>query len=415
MDTLLDILRGNMTPEARVWTALAPTVIGATYFLGGLLAYLIRWKIWGHYQDREMLKRSETKLLGMWVRLCFAWLMRPLWFLFLASGLPANAVSTLSVLLAGASGICLAAGRFALGGWLYILSGILDVVDGRVARAHGEQGPQGAALDSILDRYADAAIFAGLGWYYRDSWVLAVVLIGMAGAFIVPYIRAKGEIEGIPMAGVGIMQRAERIVYLGVSVALAPAFEVWFFDPYAAHPMHWAAIAGILLLAVSSHISGAQRFAYVLRSLSDGRSGQGVLSVGKRSIARSFTSSLLATGIDFACVAALVEAFAYDPVLATLLGSGVGGASNFAINRVWAFGSREESKRSQAARYVFVSITSALLNSGGVAVILLLPGVDYRIAWLVARAAVFLTWNYPLHRDYVFREPVQHAKASGTV
>jgi hypothetical protein len=37
-------------------------------------------------------------------------------------------------------------------------------------------------------------------------------------------------------------------------------------------------------------------------------------------------------------------------------------------------------------------------------VLLFLPGLDYRIAWVIVRVAVFLTWNYPLHRDYVFTD-----------
>ena len=68
--------------------------------------------------------------------------------------------------------VALAAGRFALGGWLYLFAGILDVLDGRIARARGLASKKGAALDSVLDRYSDSAVLVGLSWYYRDSWVL---------------------------------------------------------------------------------------------------------------------------------------------------------------------------------------------------------------------------------------------------
>ncbi|HEU4538786.1 MAG TPA: GtrA family protein, partial [Polyangiaceae bacterium] len=60
----------------------------------------------------------------------------------------------------------------------------------------------------------------------------------------------------------------------------------------------------------------------------------------------------------------------------------------------------------EATRFAFVSGSSALLNAGGVAVVLLLPRVDYRVAWAVARGVIFVTWNYPLMRDYVFAPPV---------
>jgi len=59
----------------------------------------------------------------------------------------------------------------------------------------------------------------------------------------------------------------------------------------------------------------------------------------------------------------------------------------------------------QAWRYVFVSGTSAGLNAGGVALLLLLPGASYRISWVITRAVIFLTWNYPLLRGFVFQDP----------
>ena len=90
-----------------------------------------------------------------------------------------------------------------------------------------------------------------------------------------------------------------------------------------------------------------------------------------------------------------------DPRLATAAGCALGGIVNFGIHRVW-ISAREAPAVAQALRYALVSTSSALLNSGGVAVLLFVPGLDYRVAWMIARGAVFLTWNYPLHRDFVF-------------
>ena len=56
----------------------------------------------------------------------------------------------------------------------------------------------------------------------------------------------------------------------------------------------------------------------------------------------------------------------------------------------------------QGARYLLVSASSAVLNSGLVALLLLLPAMPYALVWLIVRGLVFATWNYPLHRDYVF-------------
>lgn len=123
--------------------------------------------------------------------------------------------------------------------------------------------------------------------------------------------------------------------------------------------------------------------------------------VGRGSMFRNVVAGALATGADFVVVAVLVELASVSPVLATALGCGVGAVTNFSINRVWAFGSIAP-KVAQAGRYAFVSASSAALNSGLVALLLLLPATPYQLAWLLARAAVYLAWNFPLHRDYVF-------------
>ena len=39
---------------------------------------------------------------------------------------------------------------------------------------------------------------------------------------------------------------------------------------------------------------------------------------------------------------------------------------------------------------------------GGVALALAFPLLDYRLAWVIVRGLVFLCWNFPLQRDYVY-------------
>ena len=112
-------------------------------------------------------------------------------------------------------------GQFSLGGWLYLCSGACDFLDGRLARITGKSSASGAALDSILDRYSEAAMLIGLAWYYRESWVLLPVLAFLAGSFLVPYVRARGEGLGLHLK-VGLMQRPERVVVLGVAVVFSP-------------------------------------------------------------------------------------------------------------------------------------------------------------------------------------------------
>ena len=128
------------------------------------------------------------------------------------------------MLLGGAAGIAVGMGRFALGGWLFLLSGILDTFDGRLARSRNTVTPAGAAFDSLLDRYADGAMLIGLAFYFRASWVLIPTLAAIFGTSMVPYVRAKAESFGVTMRD-GLMQRPERVLTLGVAVAFSPWVE----------------------------------------------------------------------------------------------------------------------------------------------------------------------------------------------
>jgi putative flippase GtrA len=116
---------------------------------------------------------------------------------------------------------------------------------------------------------------------------------------------------------------------------------------------------------------------------------------------RSALSSGVATASDFALVSLLAGALGLYAPIATFIGCVTGGFINFTINRSWAFRSSLSRGRSMM-RYVFVTASSAFLNSGLVAVLLLFPRMSYQLAWVVVRVLVFVTWNYPLHRNYVF-------------
>jgi phosphatidylglycerophosphate synthase/putative flippase GtrA len=404
VNTFLSLLEGKLSTAYRIWTAAAPALAIVAYVLVGLLVYAIRNSVRGNFHDEEMDTRGVGGLTGARARHFFAWLMRPFWKTVVAAEIPPNAITTLSAGLAFSAGIAVAAGRFALGGWLYVTAGALDFLDGRVARVAGRTSLSGAALDSIVDRYCESAVLVGLAWYYRQSWVLFACLLALTGSLLVPYVRARGEALGATMKDVGFMQRPERIVVLGATVALSPILEA-LLVPYDLHPPHRIAIVGIALVAVTSHVTTIQRALHLLRSLGG---GWGSDRQDARTLPRSVAVSFLATASDFATVWALVAAGRADAPLATTIGCAIGGVIAFTLSRNWAFASESTARGREAMRFAFVSGSSALLNAGGVAVVLLLPRVDYRIAWAVARGVIFVTWNYPLMRDYVFAPPVNH-------
>lgn len=398
MRTLWDWLRGDLSQGGRIWTAISPAIVLLAILLGGLLAYALRNARRGTFHDEEMDHRGLGGLTTARARHFFAWLMRPLWQGLARAGIPPNAITTFSVCLSFGAGVAFAAGRFALGGWLYLAAGGLDFLDGRVARATNRASPAGAALDSVLDRYCEASVLIGLAWYYRDGWVLFACLLALTGSLLVSYVRARGESLGVKMGDVGMMQRAERIIALGVTTAISPVLEAVLI-PTDPHPPHRLAIVGIVLVALTSHATSLQRLAHLMGELGSKIQRQ------LRPFSRSVVVSVVATAADMVTVWLLVthdHVGHFSPGLATVAGCVVGGLIAFTAARSWAFDATDGVRSRQATRFLFVSGSSALLNAGGVTLVLLLPGVDYRVAWGVTRLVVFVTWNYPLLRDFVF-------------
>jgi phosphatidylglycerophosphate synthase len=244
---------------------LAPALLATAFFVLGLLAFSVRCAIYGVPKDRETESRGASALVGYFLRHYFFWLVQPVIRWLLRSGIRADQLTMISAALGATSGVAIAFGRFALGGWLFLLSGILDALDGRIARLRNDSSKAGAAMDSILDRYTDSFVLIGLAWYYRDSWVLALALFAFLGSSLVPYIRARGEGLGIELK-VGVMQRVERVLTLGACVALGPLLEP-LFVPSDQLDQHWLAIGGLFILSVSSNATAITRFVALMRVL----------------------------------------------------------------------------------------------------------------------------------------------------
>src|SRR5262249_37938702 len=152
------------------------------------------------------------------------WVLGPWERALVRSGVRPNQITLASLAVAMGAAAALAMGRFALGAWLYLAAGILDILDGRIARATGRVTAGGAFFDSVVDRYAEMVVFAGLAIFYRESWGLPVVLAAALGSFMVSYARARGEALGVDVT-VGTMQRPERLFYLGLALLVSPVVE----------------------------------------------------------------------------------------------------------------------------------------------------------------------------------------------
>lgn len=115
---------------------------------------------------------------------------------------------------------------------------------------------------------------------------------------------------------------------------------------------------------------------------------------------RHTLTSAVATGSDFALASSL-HALGCSAALATFLGCVAGGGVAFGLGRHFTFRAAGARALPQLARFLFVWATSALLNSTGVPALLPVLG-SFALAWLSVRGLVYLCWNYPLSRWYVF-------------
>ena len=180
-------------------------------------------------------------------------------------GLTPNKVSLIGFILAAFS-----AASYALASsyhWLLLLatgfllvSGFCDTLDGIIARTFQQVTVFGGFFDSLLDRYADALVFAAiivaglsdaaLGSFWGSMWGLAA----LAGSIMVSYSRARAEAAGVKMESIGLAERAERMLILAaISIA------AFFWMPIFGY--------GIILLAVLSNFTVIQRAMHVYNEL----------------------------------------------------------------------------------------------------------------------------------------------------
>lgn len=172
-------------------------------------------------------------------------------------GLTPNMVSATGIVLAFLAALAYTRGRenLILAVALLLLSGYCDVLDGAIARLCQKATPFGGFLDSLLDRYADSAVYAGIifGGLCTVPWGL----IALIGSLLVSYTRARAEAADIKMETVGIAERAERILILAaaslIETAVANAIE-----------------AAMIILAVLTNLTVLQRSLYAYKALKKG-------------------------------------------------------------------------------------------------------------------------------------------------
>ena len=129
-----------------------------------------------------------------------------------------------------------------------------------------------------------------------------------------------------------------------------------------------------------------------------------------RLFSRSTLVSLFTSALDFLTLVLLVEKLGVSYVWATWIGTIVGSLSNFTINKLWAFEAGRQELGPQFLRFLLVQTGSSTLQTLGVWLFTRFVGLPYEASKVIVAVLVYLGWNFPLNRLFVFRKA--HRKVS---
>lgn len=147
---------------------------------------------------------------------------------------------------------------FLLGAVLIIVSGLIDLIDGAVARHTKMVTKKGAYLDTVIDRYNEFLYVFPLVFLPISMPLIPIygwVLVYLFGGMMTTYAKAAAKEKGLEkeIRG-GMLERAERVGIYTVGLIVASA--------------NLAIFAYILiLLAVLSNISAVQRIAKAFKTM----------------------------------------------------------------------------------------------------------------------------------------------------
>lgn len=180
-------------------------------------------------------------------------LSQPLVQLLARTGVTPNALTWFSLLLAFGAATLIALRQPFAAGFVVLISGLFDMLDGALARLTGKSTRFGAILDSTLDRLGEVAILLGLLiLFVRDFSTPGILIVGFAlsGALLVSYLRARAEAAGL-IGEVGLFTRTERVIILSLGLLLSS--------------IDYALITSLGIIAFLSYLTVIQRLLHAWR------------------------------------------------------------------------------------------------------------------------------------------------------
>ena len=182
-----------------------------------------------------------------------------IWRIVDASRITPNGVTILGFLGVCAAAVLALERYWVIAALVFVASGLVDSLDGLLARHQGRVTTFGAFLDSTLDRLAEGVILGAIGITFAQDgqdWALGACFVALTASFLVSYARARAEGLGIPGSSGGLMGRPERLVIVGTCMFMGGVGDVT--------PVLMAVLAGLSLITAGHRIA-------LVWSASDGR------------------------------------------------------------------------------------------------------------------------------------------------
>lgn len=186
-----------------------------------------------------------------------------------------NLISATGCLSHVVAAVLLVRGHFFIAGVMILFGGLLDLLDGKLARLTSSANSYGAVFDATMDRIGELAIYTGIGSYFVIHQMypgLLVTALAMVGSILVSYVRACAESYNIP-CGIGLLRRPDRILLIGLG-ALTNILSVPFQKPMLAvmpiisvpHRLFPVPLTiALLIIAILAPVTVAQRLLHVKR------------------------------------------------------------------------------------------------------------------------------------------------------
>src|SRR6266852_9889685 len=190
-----------------------------------------------------------TQKFQAWVR---KWAER-LVSVFRDSPLTPKMLALFGLVITAAGAAVLGLGQLFIAGVILLFAGLFDIFDGALARASGKVYRYGAFLDYTVDRYSEGVVYLGILIYFldqHDGLRPIIVLIALAGSFLVSYVRARAQSLGFT-CDVGILARPERVVIIVAGLLL---------ESIGVRVGPWSPLTvALLILAVGTNFTAVQR------------------------------------------------------------------------------------------------------------------------------------------------------------